>query len=138
MMERSGGCACGAIRFKISGAPVAIGICHCTNCQRSSGGGPAYVALVPRPALALTQGTPKAYSRPGDSGQNIDRMFCGDCGTPLWNVPDHGPLLTVRLGAFDDAVDLAPQVHIYVASAPAWHPLNDDLPKFPGMPPAAH
>ena len=34
-----------------------------------------------------------------------------------------------------DNADLEPELHVYVSSAPAWHAINDDLPKFPQMPP---
>ncbi|MER8435290.1 GFA family protein [Mesorhizobium sp. M1312] len=36
-VERDGGCQCGAVRFKVSGAPLCVGICHCQDCRRASG-----------------------------------------------------------------------------------------------------
>ena len=47
----------------------------------------------------------------------------------------HQPFLTVKLGALDDNADLEPEMHVYVSSAPAWHEINDGLPKFAQMPP---
>ncbi len=135
-MERTGGCACGAIRFKIKAPFIGIGACHCTDCQKASGGGPNYVGLVPKDALVVTQGEAKLFYSKGDSGAEVARAFCPDCGTPLWSVPAHEPFFTVKLGALDDRADLAPQMHIYVASAPSWHPLGDGLPAFPKMPSA--
>ena len=32
-----GGCLCGAIRYRISGAPHRTTNCHCLHCRRSSG-----------------------------------------------------------------------------------------------------
>ncbi len=42
-MTRSftGGCACGAIRYDVSGEPVAMVDCQCRQCQRESGTGHA-------------------------------------------------------------------------------------------------
>lgn len=134
-MERHGGCACGAIRFKVTAPFLGIGACHCTDCQKTSGGGPNYVALTPVAALCLIKGEPKVYHSKGDSGADVGRAFCADCGAPLWSVPADAPFITVKLGALDERADLSPQMHVYVASAPRWHAIPDGLPAFPKMPP---
>jgi hypothetical protein len=133
--ERAGGCACGAIRFTITAPLIGIGACHCTDCQKASGGGPNYVALASKGALEVTKGAAKLFCSKGDSGAEVARAFCADCGTPLWSIPAHEPFMPVKLGALDDRSDLAPQMHIYVASAPAWHQFGNGLPAFPKMPP---
>jgi hypothetical protein len=135
-MARTGGCACGAIRFEIKAPFIGIGACHCTDCQKASGGGPNYVGLVPKEALLVTRGEAKFFHAKADSGAEVARAFCPDCGTPLWSVPADLPFFPVKLGALDERADVAPQMHIYVASAPSWHPLDDGLPAFPRMPPA--
>ncbi|MFV0475858.1 MAG: GFA family protein [Pikeienuella sp.] len=134
-MERTGGCACGAIRFKVAAPFTGVGACHCTDCQKATGGGPNYVALAPTAAFTVTKGAPKTYTRKGDSGADAVRAFCGDCGTPLWSAMADTPFMPVRLGAFDDHADLKPAMHIYVSSAPAWHPIGADAVTFPKMPP---
>jgi hypothetical protein len=134
-MERTGGCACGAIRFEITAPFIGVGACHCTDCQKASGGGPNYVALTPKSALVVTRGEAKLYLRNGDSGAEVARAFCSDCGTPLWGIPAHQPFTTVKLGALDDHSDLTPAIHVYAASAPRWHVIEDGLPSFPKMPP---
>ena len=133
---RKGGCACGAIRFEITAPIIAIGACHCHKCQKASGGGPNYVALAPKGALNVMQGAPKVFETKGDSGATVGRAFCGDCGTPLWSIPAHEPFTPVKLGALDENTDLSPAMHIYVESAPDWHNLNDDVPKFAKAPAA--
>jgi hypothetical protein len=132
--ERTGGCACGAIRFKIEAPFIAIGACHCADCQKASGGGPNYVALAPKDAFVVTQGQAKLFITKSDSGAEAARAFCPDCGTPLWSVPAHEPFIPVKVGALDEHADLAPQMHIYVSSAPSWHPVTDGVPTFPKMP----
>jgi hypothetical protein len=134
-MERTGGCACGAIRFEITAPFIGVGACHCTDCQKASGGGPNYVALTPKSALLVTRGEAKLYLRNGDSGAEVARAFCSDCGTPLWGIPAHQPFTTVKLGALDDHSDLTPAIHVYATSAPRWHVIEDGLPSFPKMPP---
>ena len=133
---RTGGCACGAIRFTISGPFIATGACHCTDCQKTAGGGPNYVVLVPPGALTIEKGTPRTWLGHGDSGAEVGRSFCADCGTPLWAGATDGPFITVKIGALDDSSDFTPALHVYAASAPAWHPMDDGLPRFEKMPPA--
>jgi len=135
MADRTGGCACGAIRFRISAPLMGVGVCHCTDCQKASGGPPNYVALAPTAAFEVTKGEPKVHYSKGDSGQDAGRAFCPECGTPLWSMAGGAPFTPVKLGALDQHSDLSPTLHLYVSSAPPWHLMHDGLPQFPKMPP---
>ncbi|MEJ2021243.1 MAG: GFA family protein [Maritimibacter sp.] len=133
-MKRLGGCACGEIRFEVTEDFLGSGACHCTDCQKLSGGGANYVALAQKGSVKLLQGEPKRFQKPGASGGIVARAFCPSCGTPLWSEPAHEPFIPVKVGALDDSSDLAPQMDIYVSSAPAWHSLTEGAPHFPKMP----
>jgi hypothetical protein len=135
MTDREGGCACGAIRFKITAPFMGVGVCHCSDCQKASGGGPNYVALAPTAAFEVTKGEAKVYRTQGDSGAEVGRAFCPECGTPVWSVPAGAPFTPIKLGALDDNADLTPMLHLYVASAPPWHLMHDGLPTFEKSPP---
>src|SRR5580698_7609590 len=88
-MQRNGGCACGAVRFKVTAPFLGVAACHCTDCQKASGGGPNYVALAPASGLEVTRGEARVFHAKGDSGGEVGRAFCADCGTPLWSTPAH-------------------------------------------------
>jgi len=135
MSDRTGGCACGAIRFKITAPFMGVGACHCTDCQKGSGGGPNYAALAPNDAFVVTKGEAKIYVGRADSGAETRRAFCPDCGTPLWSTPAGAPFTPVKIGALDDSSDLTPALHLYVSSAPSWHLMQEGAPQFPKMPP---
>ena len=137
MTDRTGGCACGAIRFKITQPLMGVGVCHCADCQKASGGGPNYVALAPKTGFEVTKGEARLYVTKGDSGEDVARAFCPNCGSPLWSEPSNAPFFPVKLGALDDNADLAPALHLYTASAQPWHLMHEGLPTFPGMPPMA-
>ena len=134
-MERTGGCACGAVRFKVSAPFLGVGACHCTDCQKASGGGPNYVGLAAKSALSVTKGEPRLYRTRANSGAEVGRVFCPECGTPLWSLPANEPFIPVKLGALDDSADIAPRMHIFVDSAPQWHVIEAGVPAFPVMPP---
>lgn len=135
MTERTGGCACGAIRFRVTAPFVGVGVCHCTDCQKASGGTPNYVALAPKVSFEIIRGEAKVYCSKGDSGNDVRRAFCPECGTPLWSKLTQAPLVAVKLGALDDNADLKPDLHLYVASAAPWHLMHEGVPTFPKMPP---
>jgi hypothetical protein len=135
MTERTGGCACGAVRFKVTGPFMGVGVYHCTDCQKASGGGPNYVALAPNDSFEVTKGEAKIYRSKGDSGGEVRRAFCAECGTPLWSLPPGAPFTPIKLGALDDSSDLTPMLHLYTSSAPPWHLMHQGIPTFPKAPP---
>ena len=137
MSDIEGGCACGKVRFKVTAPFMGMAVCHCTDCQKASGGAAVYVAIAAKDSVVVTQGSPKVYASPGDSGQDVGRAFCADCGTPLYSLlgPEL-PITPVKVGALDDASALSPSMHLYTDSAPAWHLMDDTIPRFAKAPPA--
>jgi hypothetical protein len=136
MSDIEGGCACGAVRFKISGDLMGSGVCHCRSCQRSTGGPPNYVILAPKGGFSVTKGEPKVHRSQGDSGGEVGRAFCADCGSPLFTLGgDMMPFMPVKVGALDDPSGFQPQIHLYMEDAQPWHLTHDGLPQFPRMPP---
>jgi len=117
----SGGCQCGAVRFRVDGALGRASICHCRMCQKAFGS--FYGPLVSAPGLAWTRGAPKYFQ----SSNRVRRGFCGDCGTPLTFEPDDGPA-EVAIGAFDDPSGLRPVIQHDVAARLPWLDELTDLP----------
>jgi hypothetical protein len=44
---------CGAIRYECSTEPLAMGICHCRDCQRATGSAFAAALMLPRNAVTI-------------------------------------------------------------------------------------
>ena len=130
-----GGCACKAIRYEVASEPFAVMECHCRDCQHASGGPSAVVAIVPRVAFKLTKGTPKAHTVKGDSGADVSRFFCADCGSPIYSLPGDGPIAAVKAGSLDDPGWLKLGGAIYVSSAQPWAHIDRNLPMFEKLPP---
>jgi Uncharacterized conserved protein len=110
---RTGGCQCGAVRFRIRGEIGPASICHCRMCQKQFGGffGP-FVAV--KGELEWMREEPSYFQ----SSVNIARGFCGKCGTPLtYRHPDG---LEMAIGAFDERDDLAPTLQINYAARLPW------------------
>ena len=101
MTTLTGGCQCGAIRFRCEALGRAS-ICHCRMCQKAFGG--HYGPLVTAIGLVWTRGEPKRFR----SSNKIRRGFCPDCGTPLtYEAPDG---VALAAGAFDDPGALPPRI----------------------------
>lgn len=98
----TGGCQCGAVRFRVEGALTSVSICHCRMCQKALGNFYAPLATTPKGGLKFTRGEPKRYR----SSNHVLRGFCADCGTPLtFEAPDG---VALAIGAFDDPAEVAP------------------------------
>jgi hypothetical protein len=116
-----GGCVCGAIRYGVHSAPLAVYACHCKDCQRFSGG-PFSVAMAVRVTdVSLDQGLPTRLGKPADSGRVVGVQFCCDCGTRLWHEPAHSPhLVNIAAGTLDDSSWAKPAAHVWVSRKASW------------------
>ena len=131
----AGGCACGAIRYACTAAPLVSLNCHCRDCQRETGSAFAPILAVPKAAFTLTHGSPQYFALTADSGQTTRRAFCAACGSPLFGLPGSVPdLVTIRVSSLDDPSEFRPSQDIYTASAQPWDYMNPDLPKVPKLP----
>ena len=95
-MSWSGGCQCGAIRFRVDGELGEASICHCRMCQKATGSffGPYVSVQVAQ--LTWTRGERKRFQ----SSNKIHRGFCEECGTPL-TFEHGGRRIGLVIGAFD-------------------------------------
>jgi hypothetical protein len=108
--------------------------CYCTDCQHSTGTAMASVLLVPKAAFTLT-GELKHYESTGDSGNQVSRAFCPNCGSPiLSSLPAMPDFIALKAGSLDDPSIFKPIAQVYMKSAPPWAPIRDDLPKFDKQP----
>lgn len=138
-MKRFGRCLCGALRLDLECSGGGIDVCHCRNCQMQSGSAFAPFLAVALSALNI-QGNPKCY-RDSDtvSGQEVERFFCGDCGSPTYvrvaSAPNTAYVFTGLLG---DVAGLAPKVHGWTSQKHQWTEINPSVPSFaldPGLSP---
>ncbi len=135
MVEISGGCLCGQVRYTGSADPIFTGVCHCHDCQKFSGSAFAAVTGVPKAALSVT-GTLKTFTKPGDSGQPIHRHFCPECGSGIMDEAAVMPgLVMLNVGTLDDPSWVKPAMQIFCDSAQPWAMLGGDVKAFAKMPP---
>ena len=121
-----GGCLCGAIRYRVSGEPVAATLCHCGSCRRASGGTNVAWAVFEADKFEWLNGSPTAYS----SSPGLEWLFCGYCGSLVGyrraSRPNHMDITTATL---DDPGSYPPTVEIWLEQKIEWETLHPDLPK---------
>jgi hypothetical protein len=135
MLTRSGGCLCRAVRYECAGEPQFALQCHCRDCQLQSGAPHVAAVRMPSAEFRIVHGSPRRYIAKADSGNEITRVFCGDCGTPLYvQVSTRPDIVGVRVCTFDDASWFRPEANIFVKSAQPWDHMDPAVPTFPTYP----
>lgn len=127
-VETAGQCLCGAVRYKIKGAPVRMALCHCKDCQRETGTGHAANAIFSE-ADVERSGETKSYAVTADSGNTLTRHFCPTCGSFLFAFNSGRPgMIVVTAGTMDDSSWFAPQTIIYTKRRNKWDNTGTDIP----------
>lgn len=130
-MTFEGGCACGAVRYRMSSEPMFVHCCHCHDCQRQTGTAFVLNALIEATRVELLSGETEAIQVPTDSGRPHIIHRCRTCHTAVWsNYGGIEKLRFVRVGTLDDPAALPPSVHIYTRSKLPWITLPAGVPAF--------
>ena len=127
-MEWTGGCLCGAVRYRAAGAPERVAHCHCGMCRRVSGAPFITAAAFAQTTFAWTKGEPAVYR----SSAEAERGFCARCGSTLsFRFFASHDWIYVFVGSLDRPQDVVPADHIFTATQLPWIHLDDSLPRFP-------
>ena len=125
----TGGCLCGNIRFSCGGAPAPAAYCHCEDCRRCTGS--AFNVSLPVEAahFEIISGQTKAFTKTADSGHQLTRHFCADCGSPIYtSSPRHPDRIYVKAGTLDNPALVKPAFQSWTQSAVSWALIEPDLP----------
>jgi hypothetical protein len=124
-MTYSGSCFCGAVKYRLTSAPMFVNCCHCTDCQRQTGSAFVINAIIELDRIELLAGAPEPIAVPTDSGRPHDIYRCPSCKTALWSDYGHRPMRFVRVGTLDDPGALPPNAHIFLRSKLPWVRIPD-------------
>jgi hypothetical protein len=127
----TGGCSCGAIRYRLTAPPMFVNCCHCTQCQRLTGSAFVVNALIETSRIDLLRGQPQRTDGPSESGRPHDIYRCPACHTAVWSdYGRRGYLSFVRVGTLDDPSSVSPHAHIFTRSKQPWVNLDGGAPAF--------
>jgi len=118
----TGGCQCGAIRYRAEGELGFPHICHCRMCQKAAGNYFMPFGGVKRENFSFTRGEPTWFQ----SSETVKRGFCAKCGTPLFYDGGAGHI-SLTLGSLDDPESVRPGVQTNLAHKMSWFGELDGL-----------
>ena len=128
-VPREGGCACGAVRYRLGSEPLFVHCCHCLNCQRQTGSAFVINLLIESERVELLGREPQPVDVPRDDGkQRIYR--CPQCQVAVFSEYTRPEVWFVRGGTLDDPTSVTPDVHIFTRSKVKWLSLPDLSPAF--------
>jgi hypothetical protein len=126
-----GGCRCGQVRFRVTGRPLLTMACHCTGCQRMTGGafslssaypGDRFEVIAGEPAIGGLHGSPRHF-------------HCPHCMSWMFTRLDGPDVVNVRTTMLDSVPDAPPFVESFTSEALPWARTGarHSFPQFPAM-----
>jgi len=131
-MTHTGRCHCGSIHYQVTGQPMHVALCHCSDCRRSSGAPMVCWAAFADADFTVTQGSPKTINSSGAAM----RSFCPECGTGLYyrNADVLPGIVDIQSATFDNPGAFPPLAHIQTAERLGWMEDQHSLPAFERFP----
>ena len=124
-----GSCLCGHIEYQVSSSLSDFGYCHCTSCRKASGSAHGANAGIQKSDFSLSD--PKSSLREYESSPGKFRVFCSNCGSPIYAYLARTPnIIRIRLGSLDTSFTEHAKAHTFVGDKAPWEVIHGDLPQF--------
>ena len=136
MLSADGGCLCRAVRYKLSGEPAMVAVCHCATCQKNTGSAFSMNLAMPKDAVELTGDSLTTYEeRAGAGTVAFFRSFCSQCGSPICGQGEAYPgVVFIKAGTLDDPSWVTPTVHMWCSEKQPWVTIGEDVPQLAAGP----
>ena len=120
----TGGCQCGAVRYRSDAVMENAHLCHCRMCQKAVGNIFAALVAAPKDDFKWTRGTPARWR----SSENVERGFCRTCGTPLFYDDLTSDRLGITIGSLDNPAAFPPVTHDGIEGRMPWFSVMNAVP----------
>jgi hypothetical protein len=128
-VKTTGGCLCGAVRYRLTGEPRGIVNCHCSKCRRFHGNFGAYTSVAVKELEFDEERGLKWFESTTDETPNVFRGFCAECGSSLFWHPRGRGSIAVAAGSLDEPTQLQTIGHVWTSQISDYYEIRDDLPK---------
>jgi hypothetical protein len=130
-----GSCVCGATHYKVTGVPLSVHACHCTDCQALSGSAFGLSMILNRDDIELVKGE-LGINKFSANHNQMHRHHCLECGTAIWfSSPEYSGIVALKPGTLNDTSALSPVAHVWYRSAQPWLDVGSALPVYQEQPP---
>jgi len=117
-----GGCFCGAVRYRTTGAPKRVSVCSCEWCRKRTGSALGVSVYFEQENVEFTKGVLKPFGLVSDAGRWIESEFCATCGTTVsWTLEFLPGFRGIAGGTFDAPTfwyDL--ERYVFARTKPDW------------------
>ena len=127
--QHSGSCFCGAVRFTVTGQPMAMGYCHCESCRHWSAGPVNAFTLWKPDAVRITKGAANVGTY--HKTERSYRKWCKTCGGHLFTEHPGMGLTDVYAASIPE---FPYKAGIHVNYQESRLHMKDGLPKMKDMP----
>ena len=125
LLDVSGGCHCGGVRYRARGVDPRVAECHCSQCRRQSGH--RYATTGAKTGDLEIEGADKiTWYRASPAAE---RGFCSLCGSTLFWRGDGEDHTSILAGSIDEPNELRLVKHIFVADKGGYYEIDDGLPR---------
>ena len=126
-----GRCLCGHVAYEYGGSVGPANYCHCEDCRRCTGSAFNIGVRFSLEEFQFTSGNPKGFNKRADSGNELTRHFCPECGSPIFtSSPRHPDYVYVKAGTLDDPRVVKPGHQSWVDSAVPWSQIDRNIASF--------
>lgn len=128
-----GSCLCGEVKFKCLNTFSQFHLCHCQQCQKTTGSAHASNLFTAPDNIEWLSGLAqiKRYDVPG---RRITSAFCTQCGGPVPYLSSSGQALVIPAGVLDTPPNILPQDHIFWSEHAPWYEPGIAAKKYDGFP----
>ena len=119
-MSKTGSCLCGDVSFTYKSEPGMFLMCHCTDCQKSTGSPVASIIIVPEDDFSVN-GSTNSY----ECEAKVTRSFCKICGSQIFSRIESAPgVVAIKTGVLDEQPNIKPNLVCWAKSKPNWFEIN--------------
>ena len=131
-MSRIASCSCGQLVVTMKGDPTEVTVCHCFECQKSTGSVFGVSTYWPKSACDSIKGEAKLWRRSSDSGRWLDNYFCPVCGSTVYWYAEFAPdEIGIAAGNFADPGFPSPTSAVWDSCRHPWVKLPAEWPQDP-------
>ena len=119
-MSKNGSCLCGDVNFTYKSKPGMFLMCHCTDCQKSTGSPVASIIIIPEDDFIIN-GPTSSYQ----CEAKVTRSFCKICGSQIFSRIESAPgVVAIKTGVLDEQPNIKPNLVCWTKSKPDWFEIN--------------
>jgi hypothetical protein len=130
-----GSCLCGAVAYRLEGAPRLARNCHCSRCRKARAAAFASNLFAAAGDVRFVRGGERMRTYRVPDARFFTHAFCASCGGDLPRVDPERGIAVLPMGGLDDEPGLRPACHIFAGSKAPWFEIVDGIPQHRERPP---